>query len=86
MAGYFLVLYKDFELAFTHRNAVFSIKMGDFETVKHPKACSEPCRTKSSILDIRLGSEHTSETPVPLIHKTRIQFIILKKWLLTCHF
>ena len=42
-AGY--VLYKDFEIAATYKNAVFSIKMGGFETVKGPEAYSEPCRT-----------------------------------------
>ena len=41
---------------------------------------------KSPILDVRLGSEYVSETLVPHIHRTRIHIIILKKWLLTCHF
>ena len=34
---------------------------------------------KSPTLDIKLGSEYASETPIPLIHRTKIQIIILKK-------
>ena len=41
---------------------------------------------KILILDVRLGSEYVSETLVPHIHRARIQIIVLKKWLLTCHF
>ena len=89
-AGY--VLYKDFEIAATYRNEAFSIKMRGFELVKDPEAYLEPCGTtemenfqsltilaKSSILDVRLSSEYASETPIPLIHRTRIQINILRK-------
>ena len=45
LAGY--VLYKDFKIAATYRNAVFSIKSRGFgfETVKDLQAYSEPCQT-----------------------------------------
>ena len=89
-AGY--ILYKDFEIAATYRNAVSSIKTRGFETLKDPEVYLELYQTikivndwktltilvKNSILDV-LGSAYASET-------TRIPKTVLKKWLLTCHF
>ena len=40
-----MFLYKDFEIAATYINAIFSIKMRGFELVRDPEAYSEPSRT-----------------------------------------